>query len=206
MAKPSSGELQWLQIDKNQWIAEGYTTTTPPRIKKLDAKIFAVYRDCRYLGCEPDLDTAKSRAQLNQRSETNREMDWQRAHPDEQPLGLRLTEGERKQGWQDTPPRAAPRSTGGRKQTTENEVETKLPSRATAAGDAQPGPVATKSKGDGKGRDGEIAKMLKRGCTSEEVLKLTGWKAVSMPAMAKKLGLKLRIDKSCKPFKYYEEE
>jgi hypothetical protein len=37
--------------------------------------------------------------------------------------------------------------------------------------------------------------VRKSGCTSKEVLAATGWTAVSMPAMAKACGLKLRKEK-----------
>lgn len=53
-----------------------------------------------------------------------------------------------------------------------------------------------------------IAKMLGRasGCTAEDVRKLTGWPAVSMPAMAKACGLKLRKEKEKgKPTRYFGE-
>jgi hypothetical protein len=64
---------------------------------------------------------------------------------------------------------------------------------------------APKARSDAGSKDAEITTLLKRGCTSEEVLRVTGWKAISMPAMAKKLGLKLRIEKGVKPFRYYGE-
>lgn len=56
------------------------------------------------------------------------------------------------------------------------------------------------NNGDGprKGSKMEgIAKLLKRakGCTAKEVLEATGWAAVSMPAMAKHVGLQLRKEK-----------
>jgi hypothetical protein len=42
-----------------------------------------------------------------------------------------------------------------------------------------------------------ISELLSRvsGCTAKEVLAATGWPSVSMPAMAKACGLKLRKDK-----------
>ena len=42
-----------------------------------------------------------------------------------------------------------------------------------------------------------IAEMLKRakGCTGKDVKAATGWQSVSMPAMAKQLHIKLRIEK-----------
>ena len=53
-----------------------------------------------------------------------------------------------------------------------------------------------------------IAKMLGRasGCTAQDIKELTGWPAVSMPAMAKACGLKLRKEKEKgKPTRYYGE-
>lgn len=49
-----------------------------------------------------------------------------------------------------------------------------------------------------------IAALIRRtnGCTREEVLKLTGWASVSMQAQAKAAGIKLRIDKATRPFRY----
>jgi hypothetical protein len=43
----------------------------------------------------------------------------------------------------------------------------------------------------------EIGRLLQRknGCTTEEILELTGWPAVSVPAMAKACGLKLRKER-----------
>jgi hypothetical protein len=51
-----------------------------------------------------------------------------------------------------------------------------------------------------------ISKLLSRasGCTAKEVLAATGWPSVSMPAMAKACGLKLRKDKKKgKPIRYF---
>jgi hypothetical protein len=53
-----------------------------------------------------------------------------------------------------------------------------------------------------------VAKLLKRdtGCTAKQVLEATGWPAVSMPAMAKNCGLKLRKEKEKgKPTRYFGE-
>jgi hypothetical protein len=43
----------------------------------------------------------------------------------------------------------------------------------------------------------KIGKLLSRkeGCTTAEVLKATGWPAVSMPQQAKMLGVKLKTEK-----------
>jgi len=56
----------------------------------------------------------------------------------------------------------------------------------------------------GNERKAALAALLKQGCTREEVLKLTGWPSVSMQQIARSLGVGLRIDKSMRPFRYYE--
>jgi hypothetical protein len=75
-------------------------------------------------------------------------------------------------------------------------------------------PMATKSKkttkakkatnGSGKAKSEQIAALLRRakGCTRADVLALTGWGAVSMQAQAKAAGVKLKIDKTVRPFRY----
>ena len=61
--------------------------------------------------------------------------------------------------------------------------------------------VKAKTNGHSAGPRGEktkeIARLLQRktGCTAAEVLEATGWPSVSMPAMAKACGLKLRKEK-----------
>lgn len=68
-------------------------------------------------------------------------------------------------------------------------------------------PKAKKSNGHEHGdKTAEVGKLLKRakGCTAAEVLAATSWKAVSMPAMAKNLGLKLRKEKvKGEPTRYF---
>lgn len=50
----------------------------------------------------------------------------------------------------------------------------------------------------------KVVTLMKRakGVTREEVLKLTGWKAVSMQQIADGQGVKLKIDKESRPFHY----
>jgi hypothetical protein len=68
----------------------------------------------------------------------------------------------------------------------------------------------TKAKSNGKTakpRQNKLAKivaLLKRpsGCTREEVLKATGWMAVSMQQQARAADLKLKVDESKRPFVY----
>jgi hypothetical protein len=52
----------------------------------------------------------------------------------------------------------------------------------------------------------QIASLLRRpnGCTRADVLAATGWGAVSMQAQAKAAGIKLKIDKTERPFRYRE--
>lgn len=216
-----TAKVEWIKQDKVEHRAD-LGDGVPARIRQLDAKTFAVYRQGCYLGVEATLETAQQRAMLNVRSEINREMDWQRTHPDEQPLGLRLTPEERAKGWRDSPPRAA-------RAAVPPAPAASAPVGSSGAGGPQKAkvldpPEATeewfkkaklvtpgqqmqkRSKADAGSKDAEIATLLKRGCTAEEVLRVTGWKAISMPAMAKKLGLALRIEKGRKPFKYYGTE
>ena len=68
--------------------------------------------------------------------------------------------------------------------------------------------TTTKAKTNGGPRKGsalaKVAGMLRRpgGCTREQVLKATGWTAVSLQQQAKAAGVKLKIDKSERPFTY----
>jgi hypothetical protein len=50
-----------------------------------------------------------------------------------------------------------------------------------------------------------VADLLarKEGCTTADVLKATGWPAVSLPAMAKAIGVKLRKEKDGKVSRYW---
>ena len=57
--------------------------------------------------------------------------------------------------------------------------------------------AAKASNGERGAKSFAVAEMLKRpkGCTGKDVKAATGWQSVSMPAMAKQLGIKLRIEK-----------
>lgn len=60
--------------------------------------------------------------------------------------------------------------------------------------------AAKKTRGDSK--TAKVVAMLKNGgCTREQVLKLTGWKAVSMQQLAKNAGVKLKVSEE-RPFTY----
>jgi hypothetical protein len=69
--------------------------------------------------------------------------------------------------------------------------------KAAKAKAAKAKPAKKKTNGERGAKSFAIAEMLKRakGCTLKEVLEVTQWPAVSMPAMAKQLGIKLRIEK-----------
>ena len=59
-----------------------------------------------------------------------------------------------------------------------------------------------KPRGDGK--SAKVVEMMKKNCgvTRAQVLKATGWKAVSMQQLAKSAGVKLKVDESERPFRY----
>ncbi len=60
--------------------------------------------------------------------------------------------------------------------------------------------VVTKKKtGD---KIGKILALLKHGATRPQILKLTGWKAVSVQDIANRAGLNLKVDSKERPFKY----
>lgn len=67
---------------------------------------------------------------------------------------------------------------------------------------------AAKPKSNGKrasNKSAKVAQFLTRpeGCTNKEVLKALGWPTISMPAMAKAQGLKLRKEKTDDGMRYY---
>ena len=53
-------------------------------------------------------------------------------------------------------------------------------------------------------KSARIAAMLRRpsGCTRDDVLKATGWMAVSMQQQARAAGIKLKINKEQRPYRY----
>ena len=67
---------------------------------------------------------------------------------------------------------------------------------------------ASKKNGAAKkpreGKTSKVIALMKRakGVTREEVLKVTGWKAVSMQQLAKSSGVKLKVDESERPYRY----
>lgn len=68
---------------------------------------------------------------------------------------------------------------------------------------------STKSNGTRGVKSGEVKRLLLRkgGCTRKEILETTGWPTVSVQAMAKSAGLKLRVEKvKGKPMQYFGTE
>ncbi len=187
-----------------------------PRIKMLDAKTYACYRNGKYLGCEGDLKTARERIAANVLSERNREMEWQKTQTELGiPLGLQLTQEERTAQWDGHVPPAPKRVTGGKKKETPDLPPKENPviyDRDNATGDfnkasnfkpaKEPAPVKERAPRGERSRTTQIAELLRKGCTREDVLKATGWPSVSMQVQAKQAGLTLTVDKSSKPFRY----
>jgi len=98
--KNDAAKLKWTQIDKQEWTAPDPGMVLPARIRRLDAKTHACYRQGKYLGSEATLQLAQERCELNAISEKNRVMAlWEKAHPDELPPGLQLTDAERAEYW-----------------------------------------------------------------------------------------------------------
>jgi len=61
-----------------------------------------------------------------------------------------------------------------------------------------------KRAANGEHKTTKVIALMKRakGVTREEVLALTGWKAVSMQQLAKSAGVKLKVNKDERPFHY----
>lgn len=89
-------------------------------------------------------------------------------------------------------------------------IKTKRAKKTNGNG-AEKAPKAktTKEAGAKRGAKMEIIGRLlarKSGCTSKEILEATGWPSVSVPAMSKNLGRKLRKEREQgKPTRYYAE-
>jgi hypothetical protein len=56
----------------------------------------------------------------------------------------------------------------------------------------------------GDGKSAKVVEMMRKngGVTREQVLRATGWKAVSMQALAKAAGVKLKVNEKERPFRY----
>ncbi len=219
LPKAKQLKLAWTQNDKSNWSAPVPDEKLPARIRELDKKTFSCFRDGKYLGSEPTMDDAKKRVVLNQQSEKNRTMRaWEQAHPNELPPFLRLTEAERAMYWERHPPQRAASSVvqaarsisrgdagndadpGTRKLRAElarSTPSTGATGNADVAKDATPAERKPRTN-----KDQIIAGLLKKGCTREEVLKATGWTAVSMQQQAKQIGAGLVVDKNSRPFRY----
>jgi hypothetical protein len=220
-------ETAWAETAKDNWQATYDGESLPARIRRLDDRTHAVYRDGKYLGSEATLATAKMRADIGTESQRNATMRlWEQTHPGELPPFLQLTAGERAEYWRRNPPVSAARATlarrpeeaGGSVATLERAMQEAAKrdgaaARVPVAKHRQPVAVApaeavasAERTAKGSDRDAVLAGMLKRGCTREEILRVTGWKAVSVQDLAKRLGLELRVEKGSKPFKYHAEE
>lgn len=73
-------------------------------------------------------------------------------------------------------------------------------------GKAEKKPHAKRTNGEHGGKTAEIGRLLarKNGVTAKEILESTGWPSVSVPAIAKNLGVKLRKEKEKgSPTRYY---
>jgi hypothetical protein len=69
-----------------------------------------------------------------------------------------------------------------------------------------PMPRAKTKRNNGSSKTKKILSLLQRegGCTRAEALKVSGWPSVSMPAVAKAAGLRLRRSKrKGEPIRYY---
>lgn len=208
-------KLKWEAVDKSNWHAAVEGESLPARIRMLDAKTYAVYRNGKYLGGETTLAAAQERAVTNAISEKNRVMKlWEEAHPNELPPGLQLTEWERAEFWRRNPPASRP-AAGGRR-TEPKQVDH---NRDRGVVHTSPHPMEKESfakeprvkdaTANKRSNKSEIILALlksKGGCTREEVLRATRWTAVSMQQQAKTLGVGLRVDKGSKPFRYFAEE
>lgn len=77
------------------------------------------------------------------------------------------------------------------------------PKAAPAQGASRPRKMPAKTKA--AGRAGEIAALLLRpdGCTRQDILKLTGWAAVSVQQQAKAAGIGLRIEGTRGNMRYF---
>ncbi len=208
------GGFEWVAAGKDHWHGAVPAGKLPPRIKQLDAKTFCCYRDGHYLGSEASMALAFDRIKLNHQSDKNIALAiWQKAHPDELPPAMSLTDAERAEWWRHNPPKggriaapAASRGVGKDPALAAPYGTGRTPSAAPAQSNAPKAERAPKKRGEGGNKDAEIKTLLLRGCTAQEVLRVTGWTAISMPAMAKKLGLALRIEKGAKPFRYFGTE
>ncbi len=99
----------------------------------------------------------------------------------------------------DAPATAATQESTMSKPTAKKKVAKKATAKKKTA--AAKNGHATK-RGDSK--TAKVVALLKHagGATRAQILKATGWKAVSVQQLAKSAGLKLKVDESERPFKY----
>jgi hypothetical protein len=68
-----------------------------------------------------------------------------------------------------------------------------------------PAKTAPKRKTTGDNKTQKVIALMRRpsGVTRDQVVKLTGWKAVSMQALAANAGVTLKVDNKERPFTYH---
>jgi hypothetical protein len=78
--------------------------------------------------------------------------------------------------------------------------------KATSAKKTRAAPKAVKKVNGGKSnKSAKVVAMMRRanGVTRDEILKASGWKAVSPAAVAASSGFKIKIDTSEHPYRYF---
>lgn len=173
-----SGML-WQKTNRDQWVCEA----AGARIRQLDAVTFSVTRSGRYLGSERSLDAAAERAELNKMGENNARH-------------YRMWDDPNRPPPQPDPPASSALSRGA-------DAAARQRVRAEVAARSKPAAKASGQRGE---RDSELLTLLARGCTREEILRVTGWKAVSVQQLARTLGVGLRVEDGAKPYKYFSTE
>lgn len=211
------GGFEWVPVAKDEWHGVVPNGQLPPRIRQLDGKTFCCYRDGKYLGSEASMALAFERIKSNHQSDKNVALAiWQKKYPDELPPFLALTDAERAEYWRHSGVQARAPSRGSPQQykTPEQKAaasagfaESRVDKKEHAAARAEHKPKPTTRIVPKEGKRAEVLALLRRkeGCTRDEVLRVTGWKAVSMQEMAKSLGVGLRVEKDAKPFRYHAE-
>jgi len=113
--RPKPKAWEWEQVDKHNWRGPVQAEEKlPPRIRRMDDRTWACYRDSRYLGSEATLELAQKRCQINEISQRNSVIRlWEQTHPGELPPALQMTDEERAEHWRRYPPvRANPARAG----------------------------------------------------------------------------------------------
>lgn len=116
--KPKPVKMVWVSSKdmKDTWTSVVKDEKVPARIRKLDERTWATYRNGEYLGSEATRNNAEMRAAINKRSDENRVMRlWEKLHPDELPPYLMMTDEERKLYRERNPPARITRAPSGAK-------------------------------------------------------------------------------------------